>query len=359
MWLRVLITGGDALSRSPSPGTPFQLANNYGPTENTVVSTWSEPANDGMPFPDIGGPVDGTTAYVLDPWMRPVPPGHWGQLYVGGRNVARGYHANPRLTADRFLPDPFGGLPGDRIYATGDTVCWQAHGALKFAGRMDDQVKIRGFRIELGDVRAALLSAPGVQDAACLAVTLPDQPEKQLVAVVAAQDTSCIDMIRAHTATQLPRWMMPAHLVRVDVLPLNASGKLDRAALQTLAGAAASGNNRPLALRPLAGSLQAGLVEVIGEAIGRSQLDPEQNFFEAGGHSLSLASAHVKVQTLIGREFPMVAMFEHPTVAKLAQFLQAPAEQDARNIPDGRDRAARQRAALRRTQHRGAPGDQL
>ncbi len=184
--LRTLLTGGDVLRVRPRPDLPFTLVNNYGPTENTVVATSGEVAAGEPEVPSIGRPIDRVRAYVLDTGGQPLPVGVAGELWTGGAGVARGYLGLPDLTAERFVPDPFLGVAGGRLYRTGDRVRWRADGVLEFLGRIDQQVKIRGFRIEHGEVEAVLAGHPEVREAVVLVRDAPSgkPDDKRLVAYV-------------------------------------------------------------------------------------------------------------------------------------------------------------------------------
>ncbi|HYR08030.1 MAG TPA: amino acid adenylation domain-containing protein, partial [Longimicrobium sp.] len=227
---RFVLVGGEAVDeelRERMSRVSTRFYNVYGPTECTVDATAREIGASG-PAAAIGGPLPNVATYVLDPRLLPVPVGVPGELYVGGAGVARGYLDRPGSTAERFVPDPFGGEPGARLYRTGDRVRWMADGTLEYLGRLDVQVKVRGFRIELGEIEVRLAEHPDVREALVLA--REDIPgEKRLVAyVVGAVHT---DALRAHLRQSLPEYMVPSAFVVLDALPLTPNGKLDRKAL--------------------------------------------------------------------------------------------------------------------------------
>ncbi|WP_370937945.1 non-ribosomal peptide synthase/polyketide synthase [Amycolatopsis sp. cg13] len=307
--LREVWAGGDAVPsaavrrvREACPDTT--VVDVYGPTETTTFAL-SHPVLG--PVPDvvpIGKPLDNTRAYVLGPDLRPVPPGALGELHLAGAGLARGYYGAPGLTAERFLPDPFG-TPGERMYRTGDLVRWTALGELDFAGRVDEQVKIRGFRIEPGEVEAALAAHPGISQAAVLA--REDHGVKRLVAYY----TGDADELPAFLGQTLPDYLIPAAFVRLDRLPLNGNGKLDRHALPAPEFAASGARTAPAteAERVLAG--------IWSEVLGVEDVGAETNFFELGGDSI-LSIQVVSRARRAGLILLPHEVFRHPTLAALA-----------------------------------------
>ncbi|MDV7214070.1 amino acid adenylation domain-containing protein, partial [Azotobacter beijerinckii] len=229
--------GGEAFTRETYERLqkvlqPARIVNGYGPTE-TVVTPLIWEAFPGTvleaAYAPIGTPVGPRRLYVLDGELNPLPLGVAGELYIGGEvGLARGYHQRPELTAERFLPDPFG-APGERMYRTGDLVRWRADGALDYLGRLDQQVKIRGFRIELGEIESRLLAHPPVAEAAVIARETPSG--RQLVGYLVARGPLDPQQIRRQLAEALPDYMVPAQLMLLERLPLTPAGKLDRAAL--------------------------------------------------------------------------------------------------------------------------------
>ncbi|MET0395626.1 MAG: amino acid adenylation domain-containing protein, partial [Longimicrobiaceae bacterium] len=309
--LRLLLTGGDALRARPRAALPFALVNNYGPTENAVVTT-SGVVGAGQGSgraPGIGRPIHNVRAYVLDRRLEPVPAGVPGELCVGGAQVARGYLGRAELTAGSFVPDPFSGRAGARMYRTGDRARWLADGTLEFLGRLDRQAKVRGFRVEPGEVEAVLRQAPGVGDAVVEARE-DARGERRLVGYVVAPETMRAEIV-AFARTWLPEYMVPAALVMLERLPLTPSGKVDRRALPEpdAAGDADAAPATP------AEEVVAGIwVEVLG--VG--SVGARQSFFALGGHSLLAAQVVSRVRRVFGVELPLRAVFEAPTVRELA-----------------------------------------
>jgi amino acid adenylation domain-containing protein len=294
------------------------LWNGYGPTEATVYASFQRvPARAGQrPLP-IGRAVPGTRLYVVDRHGEPVPVGVPGELWIGGAGVARGYRNRPALTAERFVPDRFGGRPGGRLYRTGDLARWRRDGSVDFLGRADQQVKIRGFRVEPGEVEAALAAHPAVAKA--VVVVRHDLPgDDRLVAflVPAAAAVPAVEELRALLGRTLPQYLVPALFVAVDALPCTPSGKTDRAALSRMP--------LPAPLDPSAGGDQArsaterDLVKIWTALLGRGRVGVHDDFFELGGDSLLATRLVTAVRERFNAELAVPDVFDAPTVAELA-----------------------------------------
>jgi amino acid adenylation domain-containing protein len=308
----VLMLGGEAIDQqlwdelAAAPGVAAH--NYYGPTECTVDAL-AAPVRTGVPV-SLGTPVTNTRAHVLGPDLRPVPPGVAGELFLAGEGLARGYFRRPGLTAERFLPDPFGG-PGERMYRTGDLVRRQADGTLRYLGRTDQQVKVRGFRIELGEIDAVLAGHPDVAAAATIA--RGDRLAGYVVARAAAVPDPAA--LRALAARALPAYMVPAAIQVIDRIPLTANGKLDKAALPEPEFTASAASRPPRTPRE---RLLAGL---FADVLGVGEVGADDNFFELGGHSLLATRLMARVRAEFGAGLGVRVLFEDPTPAGLATRL--------------------------------------
>ncbi|EON33170.1 Non-ribosomal peptide synthetase modules-related protein [Gordonia terrae C-6] len=312
--LRFLHTGGEALPQSVAetvreliPHAPIH--NQYGPTEATIYATVARVSGDSV---SIGRPVANTTALVLDHRLRPVAPGFTGELYLGGIQLARGYTSRPALTAERFVPNPYG-EPGSRLYRTGDLVRWRADGELEYQGRTDFQVKLRGQRIELGEIESALTSAPGVVYAAAAVVETP--AGQQLVAYLTPASVD-LDTVKHSVAQALPEFMRPGMWMLLDEMPLSSAGKVVRQQLPAPTVDAA-------AIVPLVGARETTVAAVFAELLSMSQenVGATTNFFEIGGNSLSAMRAAARIGDALGADVTVRDVFEAPTPRLLAERL--------------------------------------
>ncbi|MEM1206468.1 MAG: amino acid adenylation domain-containing protein, partial [Acidobacteriota bacterium] len=326
----------EAAGRGLGSDGPVRLWNTYGPTETTIVTTRHEltawhPEDHGGEVP-IGRPIDNARAYVLDPELRPLPPGIPGELAVGGPGVTRGYLGRPELTAERFPSDPIDPSRG-RVYRTGDRVAMAEDGTLLFRGRVDQQVKVRGFRIEPGEIESALLRHDAVHDA--VVVARVDGADTRLVAYfVAAEghDDPSLPQLREALAADLPDYMVPAAFVSLDALPMTPSGKVDRRALPA-PDASALGSGVPhVAPRT---PIESALRDLWVELLGHDRIGVHDDFFQLGGHSLLVGRLVTRVRKEMRVELPLVAVFENPTLAELAQRVEAGLRDDTGGTEPG------------------------
>ncbi|MEU7644641.1 non-ribosomal peptide synthetase [Streptomyces huasconensis] len=344
--LRTLIVGAEAcpagLVDRWAPGR--RMINSYGPTETTIVATWTGPLTAGSGTPTIGGALPHTRVYVLDAAMRPVPPGTDGELYVGGDAVARGYLGRPGLTAARFVADPFG-TPGARLYRTGDRARWTAEGELEFLGRLDRQVKVRGFRIEPGEIEAALRRAGAGTVGEAVVVVREDVPgHRRLVAYVTeatrtsptghADTTDPTDSavatavsaphgldptaLRAAIAAVLPGHMVPSAIVVLDRMPLTPQHKIDRRALPAPERSAAAGHVAPRSAQ------ERALAGIWADVLGVDAVGITDDFFDLGGESILAARVLARVRDDLGVRLSVRDVFGARTVAALAPLLADP-----------------------------------
>jgi len=327
--VKQLLIGGEALSvphvrRGLEALAGTQIINGYGPTEGTTF-TCCHPIprvlEDGGSSIPIGRPITNTRVYVLDRRMNLVPAGMPGELFVGGDGVARGYLKRPALTAASFVPDPFAAAAGQRLYRTGDLVRWRRDGVIEFLGRVDTQVKVRGFRIELGEIEAVLGEHPGVQKSV-VAVREDVPGDKRIVAyVVAAPDAApATAELRQHLQAKLPEYMVPSAFMVLEALPLDPNGKVDRRALPAPDGGDASA----AAYAPPTNELERLLAGIWQDVLGRASVGIHDNFFDLGGHSLLLIQVHRRTrEARPDCDLPVMALFEHPTIAALAVHMRA------------------------------------
>ncbi|MBJ2205652.1 amino acid adenylation domain-containing protein [Pseudomonas carnis] len=312
--LRYLIVGGDVLDpqvigRVLKLGKPQHLLNGYGPTEATTFSTTFEITTLGEGAIPIGRPIANAQAYVLDARQQPLPVGVTGELYIGGAGVAKGYLNLPQLSAEKFVPNPFG---DGQLYRSGDLACWRADGNLMYLGRNDLQVKIRGFRIEPGEIEACLCACAAIRDVVVL--VREDEPgHKRLVAYYTADATLDIATLRAHVQGRLPDYMVPSAYVWLAQLPLTANGKLDRKALPAPDQAAliSRGYEAPQ------GEVESLLAQIWQDVLKLERVGRHDHFFELGGHSL-LAVSLIERMRQMGLSADVRVLFSQPSLAALA-----------------------------------------
>ena len=298
-----------------------QVWNLYGPSEDTTYSTYALIPEGQLTTPPIGRPVADTQVYLLDSHFEPVPVGVPGELFIGGEGLARGYLHRPALTAEKFIPDPFGARPGARLYRTGDLARYLPDGQLEYVGRIDHQVKVRGFRIELGEVETVLGTHPDVRDVIVIADTsMPESP--RLVAYVVAREgrgALPASGLRAYLKERLPEYMVPSVFVPLDELPLTPNGKLDRKALPTpdarLRELRAGFEAPRTPTEDVLASIWEAVLEVAPVGVG-------DNFFELGGHSLLATRVVSRIQEAFQMSMPLRALFEAPTIRELAQLIE-------------------------------------
>ncbi len=325
--LRFWISSGEALpsalvERFYEQCPESRLLNLYGSSEVSAdvlfYDTRGHRPGEAVP---IGRPLANTQAYVLDGRMRPVPVGVPGELYVGGDGLAAGYIHRPEQTAARFVPDPFGAAPDARLYRTGDRARYRPDGALEFRGRLDGQVKLRGYRIETGEVEAVLRRHAAVREVVVM-IREEEAAGPMLVAYVALRtnDAGEVGGLRAYLRAELPAYMVPAAFVFLDAFPLTPNGKVDRLALPAPAPTRAEPAHTYVAPR---NELERRLTRLWEAVLGVRPIGVHDNFFDLGGHSLLAATLFNRMRETMGRELPLITLFQAPTVAQLAAVLAA------------------------------------
>jgi amino acid adenylation domain-containing protein len=319
--VKLRVSGGEPLPRDLADtlgsAPDVRLWNMYGPTETTIYSGGA--LVDPSPAPlVVGSNLSGTQHYVLDADLRPVPPGVFGEVCIGGAALARGYHAAPGMTAARFVPDPFSGQPGARMYRSGDIGRWRASGKIELAGRADRQIKVRGYRIESGEVEVALRSHEDIAQAAVLLRRSGDDARLVGYIVTGSGSASPPEDLREHLRTVLPDYMVPAAFVVLPALPLTGNGKTDYRGLPepdwgVIPGQAAAAPRTPVESR---------IADIIAELLSLpGPVGVSDNFFALGGHSLTATRLMARISTDYGIDLPIHVLFSDPTVAGLASAL--------------------------------------
>ena len=335
---RWLVIGGESSSaewveRLREIRPQCRILSHYGPTEATVGMLTYDVERDRTGYyttvVPVGRPLDNTQAYALDTWMRPLPAGVGGELYIGGLCVARGYLNHPEITAEKFIPDLYGKEPGVRLYRTGDQVRRLPDGNIEFLGRLDRQVKIRGFRIELGEIESTLLRHEGVREAVVIAIG-EEAEEKRLVAYLAPRNGELLGQgeLRSYLKRRLPDYMTPAAFVVMEKLPLMSNGKLDRRALP-----APDNLDDARQYEPPIGMAETTLARIWSEVLKLERVSRNDNFFELGGHSL-LAVRLIERMRREGLHANVRDLFADPTLAAFAAAIRG--ESDMIEVPPNR-----------------------
>jgi hypothetical protein len=301
------------------------MINHYGPTETTVGVTThkvetTDRTNSHSPSVPIGRPLPNSQIYILDSHNNPVPIGVAGEVYIGGRGLARGYAGAPELTAEKFVPHPYSDIPGARLYKTGDRTRFQPDGTIEFLGRIDHQVKIRGFRIEIGEVESLLGRHPAVEEA--VVIVREDVPgDKRLVAYVVARNESnpTFSELRSFLKEKLPDYMIPTALVFLDLLPLTANGKVDRRVLPRPDLEHFRPETKFVAPHT---PVEKVLAKIWNELLGLERVGVHDNFFELGGHSLLATQVMSRARESFEMELPLPRFFETPTIAGLTELIE-------------------------------------
>ncbi|HEY0409314.1 MAG TPA: non-ribosomal peptide synthetase, partial [Candidatus Dormibacteraeota bacterium] len=326
--LREVVTAGEQLQITPAVAELFahvpecRLFNQYGPSETHVATAYAlaGPARSWAALPSIGAPIANTRVLLLDAAFGLVPAGVPGELCIGGHCLARGYLARPDLTAERFVPDPFGDSgKGERLYRTGDLARWQPDGNLEFLGRTDQQLKIRGFRVEPGEIESVLAAHPRGREAAVVARQAPGTAARRLVAYVVTQgEAVSAAELRSQVRERLPEYMVPSAFHFLEALPLTPSGKVNRRALPELD--AAAGEEAGAATLPRT-PLEEELAAIWRQVLDVERVGVHDSFFDLGGHSLLAVRLLARIRRQLGRDLPLASLFASPTIEHLAALL--------------------------------------
>lgn len=315
--VRHIISSGDRLVlteplRKFASEKGIYIHNQYGPSETHVVTSITlEPSNDLPGLPVIGYPVSNTRIYILDRYQNPLPPGVPGELCVAGANVGRGYYKNPESTAKKFLE-----IRGERVYRTGDLAKWRSNGTIEFIGRLDHQVKVRGYRIELGEIESHLRTIGGIDEV--VVVNRKDENgDTYLCAYYVSGAEVDVTELRETLGSTVPDFMLPSYFIRLERMPLNANGKIDRKRLPEPEAVAAAGYCEPR------DQLEKALVEIWSDilAIDASGIGIDANFFQMGGHSLKATILISRIHKTFNVKITLAEMFEAPTVRGLSEYI--------------------------------------
>jgi len=336
--LRQLLAGGDKLSArhvrlalEQLPET--RLIDGYGPTETTTFAC-TEAVSETSVVDErvsIGRPIANTTVYILDGQMRTVPVGARGEIYIGGDGLARGYVGRAEQTAERFVPDPYSTVGGERLFASGDIGRYRPDGRIEFLGRRDGEVRIRGFRIELGEIETLLRQCPGVADAVVVARPSALGDETLIAYIVKEKNAGFIDkQLQNYLEQRLPAYMRPSHFVRLEKFPLTPTGKVDHAALPEPGKVKPAPDDEFVLPRTPVEKL---LAQIWCELLGVDEVGVYDNFFNLGGHSLIAIKVATRVRETFSVEVPLSVLFENPTPALMAKQVEAAVRRSAGSPP--------------------------
>ncbi len=318
--IKTILTGGERMSVAHVAALQnlypqLSIVNVYGPTENTTFSTY-HPVQDVIDNMPIGKPIGNSTTYILNADMQLVPIGAVGEICVGGDGLALGYLNQPELTAEKFVDNPH--VPGKKIYKTGDMGKWLPDGSIAFIGRRDEQVKVRGYRIELGEIEAHLQNHPAVE-ANIVVPRINKEGEKELVAYIVSQEQLTATAMAAYAAAGLPTYMVPAHFVQLDALPLNANGKVDKQQLPDPLGSGVASGTEYIAPR---NETEERLVAIWEEILDRSNIGVKDNFFDLGGHSLRATRLAAQMHKTFQVHIELKDLFATPVLEDQANLVE-------------------------------------
>lgn len=347
--IRRIVCSGEALGADLRDrvldSSDADLYNLYGPTEAAIDVTWWDCRRQPRtPVVPIGRPIANTQVHLLDEQGRLVPLGARGEICLGGDNLARGYLGRPELTAERFVENTIDPARSPRLYRTGDLGRRRADGVIEYLGRLDHQVKLRGQRIELGEIESVAMLHPAVSAAAVVMREIRPGDERLVAYLVAADGAErATEAVRDHLRTHLPEYMIPAHTVWLDAMPLNRSGKADRNALP----APDLTREQTRDFVPPADDLEERIAKLWSEVLGVDQVGRDDNFFDLGGHSLLLTRLRDRLAADLGHEVSLVDLFQNPTVASLARLLSGGGADAPATVADRAvDRAAKRQGTL-------------
>lgn len=346
--LKIMLTGADTLHHYPRSKLPFQLVNNYGPTECTVVATSAlvPPSNNSNHLPPIGWPITNTQVYIADENKQLVPTGGDGEIWIGGKGVARGYRNRPDLTSEKFIPNPFETGSGACLYRTGDRGRYLPDGQIAFMGRIDEQIKVRGFRIEPGEIEAVLNEHPSVQESVVVGREFGEGDNRILAyLVLKSEPAPRLSELQTFLASRLPEHMMPSKYVTVANFAINRSGKIDRAALPIPHPDSCLKDDTFISPRT---PIEERIAGIVAPLLRLETVSVEDNFFLLGGHSLLGTQLIGRIRDAFGVELPLRSIFDSPTIAELSNQveqlllvkLETMSEDEAQRVLNGEVRSA-------------------